>query len=161
MDRQLCKEGLENLLVEEAAALTRLEQVLGQEHQALTDNDIDTLERSGEVRQGCVSRLLQVEEERRGLCRALNLPADAHGLDRLLQWCDPDQSLRRRWQDCAELATRCRELNERNGALVTARLTRVRSMLGALTGEGAQTRTYGPQGAYAGTATGARVIAAV
>lgn len=161
MDRPLYKDALEKLLVEETAALTHLEQVLGKEHQALTDNDIDVLERSGDIRQDCVSRLLQVEEERRGLCRARDLPADAQGLDQLLQWCDPSQSLRQRWQDCAAAAARCRDLNERNGALVTARLTRVRAMLGVLTGDGAQARTYGPQGSYSGTTQGARVLAAV
>lgn len=161
MDRQLCKESLERLLVEESAALAQLEQLLGSEHQALQDNDVEALERSGEARQGCVNQLLQVEEERRGLCRALNLPTDAHGLDRLLQWCDPDQQVRRHWQACASLAARCRTLNERNGALVTARLTRVRAALDTLTGHSAQTRTYGPQGIYASTPQGARVVTAV
>jgi hypothetical protein len=79
-----------------------------------------------------VTTLVGIEEERRSLCRVLNVPADMHGLERLLTWCDPSSGLRQRWAECAERATRCRNSNERNGALVSARLKRVEGLLDTL-----------------------------
>jgi flagellar biosynthesis/type III secretory pathway chaperone len=47
---------------------------------------------------------------------------------------------------CAEAARRCRELNDRNGALVHSRMKRVEGMLEVLTGRSAGTAVYGPNG---------------
>jgi len=91
----------------------------------------------------CVGELLRVEDERRSLCRMMNVPTNVQGLERLLRWCDPSSTMQRRLVDCAERATRCRELNDRNGALVTARLKKVEGMLDVLTSVKSLAAKYG------------------
>lgn len=161
MDPRVCREHLEKLLAEETNTLAQLETLLDREHDLLTANDIDELERAGEARQQCVGTLVRIEDERRSLCRMMNVPADVTGLDRLLTWCDPTKALRRRWTECAERATRCRHLNERNGALVTARLKKVEGALDVLTGRANQPKVYGRQGAFQAPTRTARVLATV
>ncbi len=71
-------------------------------------------------------------------------------MERLLAWADPQGSLKARMAECSKGAARCRELNDRNGALVLARMKRVEGLLGALTGQRAEApATYGPKGSYA------------
>jgi flagellar biosynthesis protein FlgN len=161
MDANVCHEHLAKLLTEEVGALAQLEELLDREHALLLDNNIDELDRAGELRQACVTALIRIEDERRNLCRMLNVPADMHGLQRLLSWCDPTSGLRLRWAECAERAARCRNANERNGALVSARLKRVEGLLDTLTGRANQPKTYGRQGGYDVSGRSAHVLATV
>jgi flagellar biosynthesis protein FlgN len=161
VDPNVCREHLAKLLAEEVSALTRLESLLDREHELLLANDVEELDRAGHARQACVGDLVRIEDERRSLCRMMNAPTDAIGIDRLLTWCDPSHTLKRRWAACAEQATRCRERNDRNGALVAARLRKVEGMLDVLTGRAHQPKVYGRQGAFEATLRNARVLATV
>ncbi len=161
MDPRICRDTLERLLVEEAGTLARLEELLDKEHEFLTNNDIEELEKAGEARQTCIAALIAVEDERRALCRMMNVSADAAGLDKLLNWCDPSRQLKSRWAACHQRAAHCRSLNDRNGALVTARLKRVEGMLGVITGRTNQPTVYGSKGGYETTTRSDRVIARV
>ena len=161
MDPGVCREHLQKLLAEEFNALAQLETLLDREHEFLVANDVDGLDRASESRQACVGELLRIEDERRSLCRMMNVPTDAQGLERLLRWCDPSNSMQRRLGDCHQRATRCRELNERNGALVTARLKKVEGMLDVLTGRANQPKVYGRQGMFQQPKANARVLASV
>jgi flagellar biosynthesis protein FlgN len=161
VDPGVCREHLQKLLAEEFNALTQLETLLDREHELLIANDVDGLDRASESRQVCVGELLRIEDERRSLCRMMSVPTDAQGLERLLRWCDPSNSMQRRLGDCHQRATRCRELNERNGALVTARLKRVEGMLDVLTGRANQPKVYGRQGMFQQPKAHARVLASV
>ena len=148
VDPVVCREHLAKLISEENKALTRLEGLLDQEHEYLLANDVEALDRAGEARQACVTDLIRVDDDRRTLCRMLNMPADKIGLEQMLNWCDPTRSLQSRIADCAERAGRCRDRNDRNGALVTARLKRVEGMLDVVTGRANQPKVYGRQGGY-------------
>ncbi len=161
MDSTVCREHLEKLLIEEANVLERLQGVLDHEHELLLANDVDGLERAGETRQTCIGNLLRIEDERRSLCRMLNLPEDVTGLERLLAWCDSSGTLKQRWADCAERAGRCRDANDRNGALVTARMKKVEGMIDILTGRANEPKTYGKQGGYTSTSRGSRLTVSV
>ena len=161
MDPSVCKEHLSKLISEETKTLTRLEGLLGKEHEYLVANDIEALDRAGEERQACIGDLVRVDDDRRTLCRMLNLPSDKSGLERMLKWCDPSSMLQSRIADCAERAGRCRNLNDRNGALVTARLKRVEGMLDVVTGRANQPKVYGRQGGYEAVARTANVLAKV
>ncbi len=121
-----------------------LEQQLLHEHELLTSNDIEGLEKASGARQQTVAKLLRIDDERRGMCRARNLSFDARGLATLLAWCDPAGSLAAAQGQCTQHAQRCREQNERNGMLVTARLNRVNGMLGMIAGEN-KSSTYAPR----------------
>lgn len=141
MQPQACRELFARCLAEEIELLASLEQQLLREHELLAANDIEGLESASGTRQQTVAKLLRVDDERRGLCRARNLEADAKGLATLLAWCDATGTLAAPQARCTELAQRCRDQNERNGALVTARLNRVNGMLGMISGDN-HSRTY-------------------
>lgn len=144
MEAHACREQFNRHLSDESALLTLLEQQLRREHELLVANDIEGLENAGSARQQTVARLLRLDDERRDLCRLRNLPQDAAGLATLLSWCDPTGSLATAQAQCATQAQRCREQNERNGALVTARLNRVNGMLGMIA-PGNPASTYQPR----------------
>lgn len=161
MDPHICRSTLERLLVEEAATLARLEELLDKEHEYLSGNNVDELEKAGEARQSCIAALIAIEDERRSLCRMMNVSADAIGLNKLLDWCDPSRQLKTRWAACADRAEHCRSLNDRNGALVSARLKRVEGLLGVITGRSNQPKVYGNKGIYETAGRSERVLARV
>lgn len=148
MQPSTCREHVERLLAEEAALLAQLETLLDREHELLLANEIEALEQAGKARQDCVGKLLHIEDERRSLCRMMNLPSGLPGVEQLLRWCDPTHALQRRWLDCAERASRCRHLNDRNGALVSARLKKVSGLLGILTGRAGEPGIYRKHGMF-------------
>ena len=159
LDPALCREHLQRLLNEEETLLGEFEALLTGEHGTLVANDLEALERSCDARQKRVGALLRIQDERQQLLRLLNYSTDAAGIDQMLNWCDPNQSLRQRWAACADLAARCRTLNDQNGALVMARMQRVQGMLGALTGDRSHAALYDARGARADSTQG-RMLAA-
>jgi flagella synthesis protein FlgN len=154
-----CREALGSILTTEVAQLAELASLLEREHEALVANNIETLEGLMAQRGLATSRLLDAEEERRNLCRMHGRGIDAAGVMQLMAWCDSQGTLKSRWEECAKGAARCRELNDRNGALVIARMKRVETLLTTLTGQPREAPTYGPKGAYAPARTGGRMLA--
>ncbi len=154
MEVNACREALASILSTEVAQLAQLAGLLEREHELLVANEIETLESVMAERQVCVGKLLGAEDERRNLCRMHGRGVDGAGVLQLMAWCDPHGTLKARWEECANGATRCRDLNDRNGALVTARMKRVETLLTALTGQPREVPTYGPKGAYASGRSG-------
>jgi flagellar biosynthesis/type III secretory pathway chaperone len=154
MDPALCREKMGKLITEEATGLKELMGLLEHEHGLLVAGDTVALSAAINDRQRCVGRIARVDEERRALCRTLNFPLDVQGLEQLLRWCDPAGTLASHWAECAAAATRCRMLNDRNGALVATQLNHVRARLGALIQAGHETLTYRANGAYSQGTTG-------
>jgi flagellar biosynthesis/type III secretory pathway chaperone len=139
--------------------LGELAGLLEREHAILVANDVESLDKAMQERQIVVGRLLQIEEERRALCRAHGKAADVNGLQQLLAWCDPRGTLKARLAESTDGAFRCRTLNDKNGALVLARMRRVEGLLGAITGQRPETPpTYGPKG-YTSAPRAGRVLA--
>ena len=158
MEPAQCREKMSKLITEETTGLNQLMGLLEHEHGLLVAGDTVALSAAINDRQRCVGRIARVDEERRALCRALNLPLDAKGLESLLRWCDPAGVLSGRWAECAAAATRCRMLNDRNGALVGTQLQHVRARLGTLIQAGRETLTYRRNGGY-GQGTVGRMLA--
>ena len=147
VDRADTRAHLAQLMNEEAGTLQELETLLTREHQILARNEhVEALEDACAARQICMGTLLRIQEERRALLRMLGLTVDNAGIEALLQQCDPVDSLREKWRTCADSARRCRELNDRNGALVHSRMRRVEGMLEIITGSRPGTPVYGRQG---------------
>ena len=159
MNQMQCREKLGNLIKDESLALNELSTLLDREHGFLEANDVVALEGATRERQRCVARICRVDEERRALCRDLGRPVDVKGLEDLLRWCDPEGSLSVSWAECSEAASKARNLNDRNGALVAARLKHVQARLGTLIAGRREASTYGPKGAYSQASTG-RVLTA-
>jgi flagellar biosynthesis protein FlgN len=139
--------------------LAELSGLLEREHTILVANDVEALDQAMQERQLVVGRLLQIEDERRAMCRAHGKSGDVNGMQQLLAWCDPRGTLKTQLAETTEGAFRCRTLNDKNGALVLARMRRVEGLLGAITGQRPEApATYGPKG-YTSAPRAGRVLA--
>lgn len=156
MDASLCREHLEQLLADEAAALERLEALLAKEYEFIVGNDMEALDKASTERQASVAALMRIDDERHALCRAHGMSGDRVGLKKLIAWCDPERQLHIRWSQSTAKLRHCRTLNDRNGALVANRLKRVEGLLDLLNGPHAkEARVYTAKGnAYAAANTG-------
>jgi flagellar biosynthesis/type III secretory pathway chaperone len=133
MDSTLYRGQIATLLRDEELQLEKLVQLLETEYAAILANNLESLDERGNARSRAMGALLKIQDERRSILSLLNYPDTHAGLEKMLRWCDPGNSLTAKWRRCAELATRCRELNERNGLVVNARLRRVEGMLEVIT----------------------------
>jgi len=154
MDQSQCRERLGRLMGEESSALNELSVLLEREHGYLEANDVVSLEGATRERHRCVGRIFRIDEERRSLCRDMGYTLDLKGLEELIRWCDPKGTLAGGWAECFAAADRCRRFNDRNGALVAARLTHVQARLGTLIDSRRETTTYGPRGGYSQASSG-------
>jgi flagellar biosynthesis/type III secretory pathway chaperone len=146
---------VERILREEARLLGNLEQLLRSEAEILRGDDVDAIERIGSSRHQCIDALTGLEAERADTCRLLACGGGREGFEKLLDWCDPARGLHARWHANLDIARRCRDLNDRNGAVVTARLNRVQQLLAKLRGT-SPSGTYGPRAATGAAALGYR-----
>jgi flagellar biosynthesis protein FlgN len=154
LDAAECRLKLGSLIAEEGQALQQLSALLDHEHRHLLDNDVAALEGAARERQRCVARIVRIDEARRALCLQQGQAADPKGLEQLLHWCDPKRTLAPGLAQCSEAAARCRQANDRNGALVNARLKHVQARLGTLLEGRREAVTYGPRGAYSQATSG-------
>lgn len=137
---------LERVLGEETRLLDELEQLLARESDVVRGSDASAIENIGGTRHQCVTALTRLDAERMEACRMLSYPANRDGFERLLAWCDPSHSLRGKWQANLQVARRCKDINDRNGAVVALKLGQVRQLLSTLRGGTASAQTYGRQG---------------
>jgi flagella synthesis protein FlgN len=158
MEAAACKAQLARIMAEEARLLNELAPLLDREHGYLQADDAASLETTARERQKCVAGIHRCDEERRNLCRSLGRGEDLKGLEDLMRWCDPQGSLAAGWALCAAAAANCRKLNDRNGALVGARLKQVQGRLGVLIQGRRDAVTYGPRGADTPPASGRLVV---
>jgi flagella synthesis protein FlgN len=159
LDRDVCREHLAEVLAEEAGLLDELRSLLEREYEVLGTKDAIAVEKTVLARQERVGALARVEEHRRSLCSLHGYSADYAGLEGLIVWCDPQGTLISRLRECAKRAADCRDLNERNGTLVAAKLKRVEGLLGALAGRSSSADTYNANGSNAPSRPG-RVLGA-
>jgi flagella synthesis protein FlgN len=134
------------LIADERALLERFEDLLEREAAALRTDDVVAIEAAGAARQEGSSELLRLEEERRNACRMLGFGDGRDAFERLLHACDPGGDLSHRWQALRDVLLRCKDLNDRNGAVVTAKLRRVEALLVTLRGGDTGPRVYGAGG---------------
>ena len=160
MDPALCREHLAELLGEEIVLLTELQDLLEEERGLIGTGEPEALQRTTAARQERLGALARIEEQRRSLCSLHGESPDRTGLERLSRWCDPAGVLTPRLSECLGRAVRCRDLNDRNGLMVAARMKRVAEVLQTLTGRVARAATYGPRG-YTGSARTGRVLGTV
>jgi flagellar biosynthesis protein FlgN len=159
MDPQVCREHLAEVLAEEVDLLAELRSLLEREYEVLGSKDAAALEKTVLERQQQVGALARIEEHRRSLCSLYGYSPDHAGLEQLLLWCDPRGTLVSRLRECARRAADCRDLNDRNGTMVAAKLKRVEGLLEALGGRPGTADTYGSNGSAAPTRQG-RVLGA-
>jgi flagella synthesis protein FlgN len=140
------RQHLERVLRDEAQLLVELEQLLQREADIVRGDDPTAIESIGGARHRCIDQLTRLDQERTAACRMLSFGTGREGFEKLLSWCDPGRSLRLRWQENLRVARHCKELNDRNGAVVSLKLGQVQRLLTTLRG-GAAAPVYGRQGA--------------
>ncbi len=94
-------------------------------------------------RQDCMVALMRLQDERQNLLRLSGFTSDNVGLADLIKVFGPERALPPRSAGCAELARRCRDLNNHNGALVASRMRRIQGLLAVITGKRSEKMTYG------------------
>jgi flagella synthesis protein FlgN len=113
-------------------SVTELAATLADEREALIAADALALDRAGERKQALMRQLEQLDAERMQMLKLE--PAAAARVET-------------RWREVLDQLKRCHELNQRNGSLVSQRLTQVREALAVLAGQGGDAKgLYGPAG---------------
>jgi flagella synthesis protein FlgN len=113
-------------------SVTELAATLAAEREALVAADAAALDRAGARKQALMQQLEQLDAER---MQMLKLEPSAAA------------QVEPRWREVLELLRGCHEMNQRNGSLVSQRLTQVREALAVLSGQGGDARgLYGPGG---------------
>jgi flagellar biosynthesis protein FlgN len=143
-ERQEVQQHLSRLLTEESQLLVQLQVVLEHETAIVSGEDADAIARIGSNRQNCVDALSRLGQERNDTSRMLSFGADQDGLNQMFDWADPSRALRARWVNNLALARQCKALNDRNGAIVAAKLGHVRQLLQNLRGTSAPA-VYSPR----------------
>jgi flagellar biosynthesis/type III secretory pathway chaperone len=128
---------LSRILDEESRLLGELQALLHEEAAILSSNDIDGITHIGTTRQRCIDALSRLDAERADCCRLLSFGQGGNALVQLHQWCDPSGALHLKWQSNLTTARRCQQLNDTNGAVVAAKLSRVQQLLMAIRGTSA------------------------
>lgn len=128
---------LNRILDDETRLLTELQALLHDEAAILGRNDIEAISRIGSTRQRCIDALTCLEVERSDTCRMLSFGQGGGALTKLFGWCDPSGALSSKWLANLTIARQCKQLNDTNGAVVTAKLSRVQQLLMAIRGAAA------------------------
>jgi flagellar biosynthesis protein FlgN len=140
------RQHMARVLDDEARLLAELEQILTRESLVVRSDDSTAIENIGGARQTCVDTLSHLDNERTSACRMLSFGDGRPGFEKLLAWCDTTRALHARWQRNLQLASRCKDLNDRNGAVVALKLSQVQQLLATLRG-GIVEPAYGRRGA--------------
>jgi len=137
---------LTRILAEEAGLPGELESILQWETEVLRGEDAAAIQRIGGTRHRCVDTLSRLDTERADACRMLSFGSGRSAVDRLYEWADPSAGLAAKWSSNLERARRCKTLNDKNGAIVAAKLNRVQQLLAKLRGTSPPS-VYSPRGA--------------
>lgn len=133
---------LSELLTAQIACSRTLVDILAEEHQALTGNDIERLEQVCRTKAQAAQQLHQLGEKMaQHIAPNLKTPAVEALLGRLANGA----ALIEAWRELTRLARHCSEANRVNGTLVEARETQIRKSLASLNPEGPS--VYGRTGA--------------
>jgi len=143
------REHLSRILEDESRLLSELEALLQDEAAILAGEDLDAIAGIGSTRQRCIDALTRLDGERADSCRMLSFGQGPGALGKLYAWCDPNGALDAKWRANLKIARRCQRLNDTNGAIVTARLSRVQQLLMVVRGTSAPP-VYSPRGSRYG-----------
>lgn len=129
---------MDRLLDRQLEALSRVLELLGDEHDALLERDAAGLELVTASKADALARADELERHRRELAPTLA------EMERFAQ----DPAIAGRWERLLDLTRQCRERNDANGRLIRRQQARVENALGLLRGDAAKGEPdlYGPDG---------------
>lgn len=146
MNRLEYRQRLAELLRQEQNSAQRLHSELERQHEGLASSQPELIEASAHATQQHVQALAALEKQRNALAARLGYSGDNDGMEQLIRWCDYDGTLAQQWRKLLEMARRCRDSNQVNGAVVDINRRRIRQALGILRGQLSDAELYGRSG---------------
>jgi flagellar biosynthesis/type III secretory pathway chaperone len=128
------REHLSRILDQESRLLAEFETLLQEETGILRRDDVEAIAQIGSRRQRHIDALTRLDGERSDNCRMLSFGQGRGAMSKLYAWCDASGELNTRWLANLQIARRCQKLNDTNGAIVTAKLSRVQQLLRVIRG---------------------------
>lgn len=140
-----------HLFIDEySVSAQKLEALLTEEFEALGARNVNSLQRLAGEKLTCVETMDRLENERQSIAVSAGFGTASDAMPDLLEWCDEESSLSRRWSALLEIAARCEQQNRCNGAISRVRQEQVRGALATLGGASNATPVYGPAGKESG-----------
>lgn len=146
MNRLEYRQRLADLLQQEQTGTLSLLTELERQQQSLASAQPELIEASAQATQQHIQSLEALEKKRNALAARLGYSGDNDGMEQLIRWCDYDGTLAQQWRKLLEMARRCRDCNQVNGAVVDINRRRVRQALGILRGQQSEAELYGRSG---------------
>lgn len=140
--------GFTDDIAAELSAFESFAGLLETEHEALLAGDVDAVARIASTKGEKVALLSALSERRLAALRKAGFPASRKGMAQwLLLAGEVAVPVSGQWNRLLETASRAQQLNERNGALIQARLAFNQAALAQLRGAGKPAElAYGPDG---------------
>lgn len=136
---------LATIVQESCECAKALLNVLEQEHEALCSGDVAGIDRCGQTKTDCVSKIESLSLERIEMCRVLAVVDTS--IDDFLSVHNKDVRPEHSWQSLLVCLQQCREANELNGRVAFLRRRHVERALQVLRGgEHNGPGLYGPNG---------------
>ncbi|MDJ0710486.1 MAG: flagellar protein FlgN [Woeseiaceae bacterium] len=127
-----------------------LKEALQEERKALESEDLDALHAAVDGKSACVENLSALDARRIDLCEELGYTMAADQMQKLIDYCDEDNVVSRRWEDLMVIAAESSALNMTNGAIIRLRQQQFESSLSVLRGVSPGSDTYGRNGSATG-----------
>lgn len=132
-------------LQHELQAVSRLMELLLQEHVALAAHDADALEKAVQDKQQQLSKIESWEQGRNQLLTQGGHPTTQAGMEQYLK-AQSNLQLDRLWQQLLSLSAQCHHQNQINGGIVEAGRHHIQRALAILRGVSPAAELYGPAG---------------
>ncbi len=121
--------------------------VLAAETEALTQRDVDALERLVGDKHDLMQSFEALELRKQQILDHVGFGDAARGIEACLDWCDDHGQLRRGWQLLLDRLAQCQNQNRINGATLDSSRRYAQQALSILRGESAPVSLYNPTGA--------------
>jgi len=141
-----CRKRLDHLLRAGVHCAIGLKEVLNDEHAALECQNTDALNESAINKQLFLTKLEELEGERREICHDSGFSSDPAAMEELIKCCDTEILLEGYWRHFVDLAKECSELNVNNGAVINLRRQQITGALSVIRGQDQNDETYGRNG---------------
>ncbi len=146
MNRLEYRQRLAALLEQELGDARRLLAELERQQHSLASAQPELIEACAQASYQQLQALEALGKKRSALAARLGYSSDNDGMLKLLRWCDYDGTLGLQWRKLLEMARRCHDCNQVNGAVVDINRRRVRQALGILRGQFSEAELYGRSG---------------
>jgi flagellar biosynthesis/type III secretory pathway chaperone len=149
-DRQHCHKQMHDLLRAEYDCAGKLQRVLAAETEALTQRDVDALERLVGDKHDLMQSFDALELRKQQILEQAGFGSATRDIEACLaclDWCDDHGQLRRGWQLLLDRLAQCQHQNRINGATLDSSRRYAQQALSILRGESAPVSLYNPTGA--------------